>query len=413
MGRTPGPGQLSFADVAVEGRRRKLETKRGRHLAMIDDLVPWEDFRPVLETVWRKPKRERRSAAGRKPWDAVLMFKAIVLGALHNLSDEGLEHEIGDRLTFMRFLGLGLQDRTPDATTVWQYRERLAQAGIVEELFDRFDSFLRARGYEAKGGQIVDASIVEVPRQRNRKEEDARIKAGEVPEGWAEGSSNRLAQKDLDARWTKKGGVSYYGYKNHVSTDRRYKLVRCYAVTEASVHDSQMIGEILDPDNTAAKVWADKAYRSGEIEEMLEELGYKSMIMRKGSRGRKLTKREQQGNGTKAKVRARVEHVFGAQENDMGGTLLRQHRGDAGESTHRAAESGVQHAPAHPLGKRGFGQSLAAPTQVAKPQGRNVPPTARETAHAAPIRQSIQALGNTATQQSRVQSTLLSQVNLP
>ena len=164
MGRTPGPGQLSFADVAVEGRRRKLETKRGRHLAMIDDLVPWEDFRPVLETVWRKPKRERRSAAGRKPWDAVLMFKAIVLGALHNLSDEGLEHEIGDRLTFMRFLGLGLQDRTPDATTVWQYRERLAQAGIVEELFDRFDSFLRARGYEAKGGQIVDASIVEVPR---------------------------------------------------------------------------------------------------------------------------------------------------------------------------------------------------------------------------------------------------------
>ena len=253
MGRTPGPGQLSFADLAAEGRRRKLETKRGRHLAMIDDLVPWEDFRPVLETVWRKPKRERRSAAGRKPWDAVLMFKAIVLGALHNLSDEGLEHEIGDRLTFMRFLGLGLQDRTPDATTVWQYRERLAQAGIVEELFDRFDSFLRARGYEAKGGQIVDASIVEVPRQRNRKEEDARIKAGEVPEGWAEGSSNRLAQKDLDARWTKKGGVSYYGYKNHVSTDRRYKLVRCYAVTEASVHDSQMIGEILDPDNTAAK----------------------------------------------------------------------------------------------------------------------------------------------------------------
>ena len=175
---------------------------------MIDELVPWEDFRPVLETVWRKPKRERKSTAGRKPWDAVLMFKAIVLGALHNLSDEGLEHEIGDRLTFMRFLGLGLQDRTPDATTVWQYRERLAQAGIVEELFDRFDSFLRARGYEAKGGQIVDASIVEVPRQRNRKEEDARIKAGEVPEGWAEGSSNRLAQKDLDARWTKKGGVS-------------------------------------------------------------------------------------------------------------------------------------------------------------------------------------------------------------
>ena len=253
MGRTPGPGQLSFADVAVEGRRQ--QTKRGRHLAMIDDLVPWEDFRPVLETVWRKPKRERKSTAGRKPWDAVLMFKAIVLGALHNLSDEGLEHEIGDRLTFMRFLGLGLQDRTPDATTVWQYRERLAQAGIVEELFDRFDSFLRARGtYEAKGGQI---RTLRSWRCRGNATARRRMRGSrlEVPEGWAEGSSNRLAQKDLDARWTKKGGVSYYGYKNHVSTDRRYKLVRCYAVTEASVHDSQMIGEILDPDNTAAKVW--------------------------------------------------------------------------------------------------------------------------------------------------------------
>ena len=92
---------MSFADVAAEGRRRKLESKRGRHLAMIDDLVPWEDFRPVLERVWRKPKGERKSTAGRKPWDAVLMFKAIVLGALYNLSDEALEHEIGDRLTFM------------------------------------------------------------------------------------------------------------------------------------------------------------------------------------------------------------------------------------------------------------------------------------------------------------------------
>ena len=127
---------------------------------MIDNLVPWEDFRPVLETVWRKPKRERRSAAGRKPWDAVLMFKAIVLGALHNLSDEGLEHEIGDRLTFMASSwAVGLQDwvgRTP--RRYGRTGNGWSQAGIVEELFDRFDSFLRARGYEAKGGQIVDAS---------------------------------------------------------------------------------------------------------------------------------------------------------------------------------------------------------------------------------------------------------------
>lgn len=315
--------QLSFADVATEGRRRKLGEKRGRHLAMIGDLVPWEDFRPVLEAVWRKADGERKSAAGRKPWDAVLMFKAIVLGSLYNLSDEALEHEMGDRLTFMQFLGLGLEDRIPDATTVWLYRERLAKAGIVEKLFEMFDVVLRERGYQAMGGQIIDASIVPVPTQRNSKEENAVIKAGEVPDGWVDGSGNKLAQKDLDARWTKRNGVSHYGYKNHVSTDRRHKLVRRYAVTDAATHDSQVIGRVLDPDNTAAAVWADKAYRSEEIEALLKELGYESRIMRKGSASKKPTRREEQGNETKAKVRARVEHVFGAQANDMGGTLVR------------------------------------------------------------------------------------------
>lgn len=315
--------QLSFADVAAEGRRQKLGEKRGRHLAMIGELVPWEDFRPVLEAVWRRADAERKSAAGRKPWDAVLMFKAIVLGALYNLSDEALEHEMGDRLTFMQFLGLGLEDRIPDATTVWLYRERLARAGIVEKLFGMFDTFLRERGYQAMGGQIVDASIVPVPTQRNSKEENAEIKGGDIPAGWVEGSANKLAQKDLDARWTKRNGVSHYGYKNHVSTDRRHKLVRRYTVTDAATHDSQVIGEVLDPDNTAAQVWADKAYRSKEIEELLEDLGYESRIMRKGSAAKKLTKREEQGNRTKARVRARVEHVFGSQANDMGGTLVR------------------------------------------------------------------------------------------
>ena len=323
MARARDGRQLSFADVAAEGRRRKLGEKRGRHLAMIGELVPWEDFRPVLEAVWRKADDKRKSAAGRKPWDAVLMFKAIVLGALYNLSDEALEHEMGDRLTFMQFLDLGLEDRIPDATTVWLYRERLAKAGIVEKLFEMFDAHLRERGYQAMGGQIVDASIVPVPTQRNNKEENAEIKAGEIPAGWADGSANKLAQKDLDARWTKRNGVSHYGYKNHVSTDRRHKLVRCYAVTDAATHDSQVIGRVLDPDNTAAAVWADKAYRSEEIEELLEELGYASRIMRKGSAAKKLTKREEQGNRTKARVRARVEHVFGSQANDMGGSLVR------------------------------------------------------------------------------------------
>ena len=229
----------------------------------------------------------------------------------------------GDRLAFMRFLGLGLEDRTPDATTIWPYRERLAKAGVVEALFDKFDDFPRARGYRAMGGRIVDAPVVPVPKRRNGGRENAEIKAGRIPEGWAEGPANRLARTDLDARWTKKGGKSHYGYQNHVSVDRRHELVRRHAVTGAAVHDSQVIARALDPGNAAVGVWVDKAYRSEEIEEPLRALGRESRIMRKASKSRKLTKREKGGERTKAKVRARVERVFGAQANDMGGTLAR------------------------------------------------------------------------------------------
>ena len=136
-------------------------------LARIDEVVPWEDFRPRLEAAWRKPTEERKSPAGRKPWDAVVMFKAIVLCELYNLSDDQVEYQLRDRLSFMRFLGLGLEDKIPDAKTVWLYREQLAQAGVIETLFEDFDGYLEQQGYLAMGGQIIDASIVPVPKQRN------------------------------------------------------------------------------------------------------------------------------------------------------------------------------------------------------------------------------------------------------
>jgi len=118
-------------------------------------------------------------------------------------------------------------------------------------------------------------------------------------------------------------GQSHYGYKNHVNVDRRHKLVRRYCVTDAAVHDSRVVEEILDPDNTASDVWADSAYRSAEIEAKLEQKGLNNRIHRKGHRDKPLSEREKRGNTTRSKVRARVEHVFGAQSNDMGGTLVR------------------------------------------------------------------------------------------
>jgi IS5 family transposase len=312
-------GQMGFFDVSK--RYAGLDTKCDP-LVKLNGIVPWADFRSRLEAVWRGAPEDRKSKAGRKPWDAVVMFKALVLCELYNLSDEQFEYQMRDRLSFIRFLGLGLEDPVPDATTVWQYREQLVQAEVVEELFDAFDAYLKAEGWLAMGGQMIDASIVPVPKQRNDRDENTAIKAGETPEGWADKPA-KTRQKDTDARWTMKHGKSYYGYKNHVNVDRRHKLIRRYTVTDASVHDSQAIDDVLDDDNTASDVWADSAYRSAEIEAKLEDRGLKSRIHRKAHRNRSLTKREQQGNKTRSKVRARVEHVFGAQTNDMGGTLVR------------------------------------------------------------------------------------------
>ncbi len=312
-------GQMGFFDIA--NRYAGLDAKNDP-LVRIDAVVPWEDFRIRLEAAWRKPPKERKSNAGCKPKDAVVMFKAIVLCALYNLSDDQVEYQIRDRFSFMRFLGLGLEDKVPDAKTVWLYLDQLAQAGVIEALFEDFDGYLEKQGYLAMGGQIIDASIVAVPKQRNNHDENAKIKDGETPEDWANKPAKR-SQKDTDARWTKKHGKSHYGYKNHVNVDRRHKLVRRYKVTDAAVHDSQVVEDILDSNNTASDVWADSAYRSAEIEAKLDKMGLKSRIHHKSHRNKPLTEREIQGNKTRSKVRARVEHVFGAQSNDMGGTLVR------------------------------------------------------------------------------------------
>ena len=173
-----------------------------------------------------------------------------------------------------------------------------------------FDGYLKDQGYLAMGGQIIDASIVAVPKQRNSREENARIKAGETPAGWEDKPAKRR-QKDVEARWTKKHGKSHYGYKNHVNVDRRHKLVRRYHVSDAAEHDSQVLDDILDGDNTALGVWADSAYRSAEIEASLKEKGLRSRIHRKGRRNKPLSEREKQGNKTRSSVRVRVEHVSG------------------------------------------------------------------------------------------------------
>ena len=175
-------GQLGFFDA---DKRLEALSARGDPLEAIDHLVPWEQL-PCrhLEAVALTPDELKKSSAGRKPFDAILMFRMLVLQALNNLSDEQVEYQVRDRLSFSRFLGLAIEDSIPDATTLWLFREKLARAGLIEQLFDRFDQHLAAKGYMARGGQIIDASIVLVPTQRNSRDENAELQAGRTPAGW-------------------------------------------------------------------------------------------------------------------------------------------------------------------------------------------------------------------------------------
>ena len=316
--------QPGFFDLSH--RYETLDAKPDPLLAL-NQLIPWETFRAKLrsaleENGQRTTQEARKSAAGRKPWDEVVMFKVLVLQALYNVADDNVEYLIRDRLSFMRFLGLSLQDRVPDAKTIWLYREALTKTGVIETLFADFDHHLKQNGYLAMGGQIIDATIVPVPKNRNSREENEAIKAGEMPKGW-ESQPAKLRQKDRDARWTKKHRRSHYGYKNHISVDRRHKFVRRYTVTNAARHDSQEFDAVLDHANTCRDVWADSAYRSAEAEEKLAEQRFRSRVHRRAKRNHALSERETKGNTTRSKIRARVEHVFGHMTTAMGGKLVR------------------------------------------------------------------------------------------
>ena len=195
-------GQPGFFDV--EDRLQELSAK-GDSLEQLNAVVDFEVFRADLE---RAVPRSDRAKGGRPPFDHVLMFKTLVLQASHSLSDERTEYLIRDRLSFMRFLGLGLADTVPDANTIWNFREALTRARIVgkpaiEVLFERFDEALSAAGFLAMSGQLIDASIVAAPKQRNTNDEKRDIKDGRIPAAWADKPA-KLRQKDRDARWTVK-----------------------------------------------------------------------------------------------------------------------------------------------------------------------------------------------------------------
>ena len=284
-------------------------SKDGDPLEVLAGTVEFERFRPLLT---KGLGYSDGAKGGRPPFDPVAMFKVLVVQAQHNLSDARMEFMIRDRLSWMRFFGFDLGGAMPDENTIRHYRNRLTESGTLEALMQAFEQQLREVGYLAMGGQIVDATLVPAPKQRNTEDEKAAIKAGKSARQIWRGKPNKAHQKDVDARWTVKigGKVRYrpdgtplpqiatpvFGYKSHISIDRRFGFIRKAAVTSA----------------------ADSAYRSSKNEALLKSNMLKSRIHRRKPKGKPMPEHMARANAAKSAIRARVEHVFAHQKNRYG-----------------------------------------------------------------------------------------------
>ena len=305
--------QPGFFDV--ENRIEKIK-EYNSPLLRLAEYIDFNFFRNELEKYFRKGKDY--SKGGRPPYDYVLMFKILIIQHFYNISDDQTEFCINDRFSFMQFLNLQLGQRIPDAKTIWHFKNELSREDMISKLFTTLHEQLLTDGIIINKGTIVDASFVNVPRQRNSREENDQIKEGIQPEKW---SDEKARQKDIDARWTKKNNETHYGYKDHVKADAKTKLITGFEVTDAAVHDSQLLDELLNDEDKI--VYADSAYRSEAQEERLAEAAIESKIMEKGCRNKPLTKNQINRNKRKSKVRVRVEHIFGFMTNSMNGIFIR------------------------------------------------------------------------------------------
>lgn len=292
----------------------------GNPLETISEVIDFEMFRSTLES--KLLNTNKKSNAGAKPYDVVLMFKIMILQRYYGLGDKQIEYQIIDRISFKKFLGIETSDKIPDEKTVWLFRENITNTGLVEDLFMEFKNHLASTGLIFNEGQLVDASFTIAPRQRNTREENEKIKNGQGDDLW-NNHPHKKRHKDIDARWTKKNNETFYGYKNHAKVDTKSKFVNTYVVTDASVHDSQALEKLLDKKDEGQTLHADSAYTGEEQEKTIEKYMMKNKVHEKGYRNAPLTEEQKTTNKEKSKTRARVEHVFGFMEQSMNGLKLK------------------------------------------------------------------------------------------
>jgi len=259
--------QFGFLDEDI---RLERLSNLGNPLEKLTVAVDFEMFRSLLNDIFGKDKD--KSKGGRPNRDFVLIFKILILQEMYSIADEHTEFLINDRLSFQRFLGLTSGSKVPDAKTIWAYKDLLTKSGREKELFDMFVERMSDMGIVTRKGSIVDASFADAPRQRNTRGENETIKSGRVPEEWQGDdakSKHKKAQKDTDARWTKKRDETHFGYKDYVKVNQESKIITDFTVTNAAVHDSWEIVELIDEDDGV--VYADSAYVGGNLQEELKK----------------------------------------------------------------------------------------------------------------------------------------------
>ncbi len=293
-------------------------TALGDPLIKLANGIDFEVFRTFLESNLSKLAKGK---GGRPPYDYVLMFKILILQRYYNLSDNQTEFQINDRMSFMRFLKLTIADDIPDSKTIWHFKEQLVDLELVGKLFQLFIVELEKLGLIINEGKIVDASFIEVPIQRNNRDENKEIKEGTTPKSFTD-APNKLSQKDIDARWTTKNNAHIYGYKNHTKVDSGSKIITHFIVTDASVHDSQALGDLLTHKDEGEPLYADSAYTGCEQEKTIEANKMINNVCEKGARSHPLTENQIEKNRQKSKTRARGEHPYAFMEMSMNGMYL-------------------------------------------------------------------------------------------
>jgi len=312
-------GRTGYLFVA-ERREEKLRQFTGV-LERLSQLVDWSGLAGAVNKATGREAPQPQG--GRPPYPTESLLKIVVLQQLYgNLSDEAMEYALLDRLSWQRFVGLAHARDLPDAKTIWAFKELIAQGGGATLLFEIVGEQLASAGLKAKGGQIIDATIVTVPKVDLTQEEKAIIKDGKTPDDW---SAKQAAHKDTDARWTAKHETWFFGFKAHVNADQEHKLIRALAITPANIDDREPLEQLIDASaarkQAGQTVHADRGYHGQGTRALLKKLGLIDGVARKDDPNRYDQTATHERNKRLSKIRARVEHVFGGWEKTMGKSI--------------------------------------------------------------------------------------------